>query len=318
METVAIVGVGLIGASFGLALKRAGFQGSIIGVSSPEALKEAKAAGAITASLPLADACRIADLVYLSQTVDRILETLALLRPYLKSDALVTDAGSIKHAIVQQAAKCLPDIAFLGGHPLAGKETRGACAADAALFESRPYILTPPLGPPSPHTLTFRAYLEQMGARIVEIKPEAHDEAAAFTSHLPQLLSTALAATLESAQNENFRRVHGPGLARHDTTSREFARIVVSNPRRQSAASLKSPGRLHPAARFAPRSGPSRRYFRHLSLGTVIRRSTPGAKPFRLTLGTDSYPITRRELCHVVLSILVGSLFPINHFAKCL
>ncbi|MFZ0589071.1 MAG: prephenate dehydrogenase/arogenate dehydrogenase family protein [Bryobacteraceae bacterium] len=223
MEAVAIVGVGLIGASFGLALKRAGFQGSIIGVSSPGALAEAEAVGAISSSLPLRDACRIADVVYLSQTVDRILETLAFLRPYLKSDALVTDAGSIKQAIVQQAAKCLPDIAFLGGHPLAGKETRGARAADPALFEGRPYILTPPLGPPSPHTHIFRAYLEQMGARIVEIEPEEHDEAAAFTSHLPQLLSTALAATLELAQNDNFLRVHGPGLA-------SMTRLAASSP----------------------------------------------------------------------------------------
>jgi prephenate dehydrogenase len=212
METVAIVGVGLIGASFGLALRRAGFRGNIIGVSSPEALEEAKAVGAISSSLPLADACRMADVVYLSQTVDRIVETLALLQPYVRTDALVTDAGSIKHIIVQQASKCLPDKAFLGGHPLAGKETRGARSADPALFEGRPYILTPPLGPPSPHTAAFRTYLKQMGARIIEIDPEAHDEAAAFTSHLPQLVSTALAATLESGKNENFSRVHGPGL----------------------------------------------------------------------------------------------------------
>lgn len=223
METVAIVGLGLIGASFGLALRRAGFQGGIIGVSSPEALAEAKAVGAVSSSLPLADACRIADVVYLSQTVDRIVETLAVLRPHLKGDALVTDAGSIKRTIVQQASKCLPDIAFLGGHPLAGKETRGARAADPALFEGRPYILTPPLGPPSPHGGVFRAYLEQMGARIVEVEPEAHDEAAAFTSHLPQLLSTALAATLELEQNEDFYRIYGPGLT-------GMTRLAMSSP----------------------------------------------------------------------------------------
>jgi prephenate dehydrogenase len=212
MQTVAIVGVGLIGASFGLALRKAGFEGSIIGVSSPQAIEEAQAVGAIGASFSLADACRIADVVYLSQTVDRIVETLALLGPHLRRDTLVTDAGSIKQSIVKQAAKYLPDIAFLGGHPLAGKETRGARSADAALFEGRPYILAPPLGPPSPHTKVFRIYLERMGARVMEIEPEAHDKAVAFTSHLPQLLSTALAATLESAQNGNLSRLYGPGL----------------------------------------------------------------------------------------------------------
>jgi prephenate dehydrogenase len=212
METVAIVGVGLIGASFGLALRKAGFRGTIVGVSKPEALEEAKAIGAIDSSASLMEACAAADLVYLSQTVDRIVETLQLLRPCVRPDVLITDAGSTKSTITQQAAKSLPDVAFIGGHPLAGKEKRGASAADATLFEGRPYVLTPLQGPVTPHLPSFRSYLQRMGARLMELTAEEHDQAAAFTSHLPQLLSTVLASTLNLQKNENFDKVYGPGL----------------------------------------------------------------------------------------------------------
>jgi prephenate dehydrogenase len=265
METVAIVGTGLIGASFGLALRKAGFQGDIIGVSSPEALAEAKAVGAISSALSLPAACRVADVVYLSQTVDRIVDTLALLRPHLRNGALVTDAGSIKQTIVQQASKCLPGIAFLGGHPLAGKETRGAGSADAFLFEGRPYILTPPLGPPSPHMHAFRTCLEQMGARIIEISSEEHDEAAAFTSHLPQLLSTSLAATLELAQNENFCRVYGPGLTgmtRLALSSAELWSPILTGNRRQVLKALDAFSSRLASLRDAVANGDIDEFFR--------------------------------------------------------
>jgi prephenate dehydrogenase len=212
MEKVAIVGVGLIGGSFGLALRRAGFRGEIIGVSSRDALQEATAVGAIDSSATLAEAASGADLIYLSQTVDRILETLPQLRPHVRRGTLVTDAGSTKAAIVRQAAASIPDIAFVGGHPLAGKEKRGASAAEAGLFADHAYVLTPLQGPDTPYLETFRRYLLSMGARVVELTAEEHDQAVAFTSHLPQLVATTLAATLEGQQNASFRVVHGPGL----------------------------------------------------------------------------------------------------------
>ena len=135
METVAIVGVGLIGASFGLALRKAGFSGEILGVSSPSATDAAKQLGAISREASLEEAAARADLLYLSQTVDRILRTIADLGPLLRPGTLVTDAGSTKASIVRHAQECLPSGAFLGGHPMAGKETSGAAAADADLFQ---------------------------------------------------------------------------------------------------------------------------------------------------------------------------------------
>lgn len=228
MQTIAIVGVGLIGASFGLAMRKAGFEGEIIGVSSEGALAEARAVGAISHSATLHAAARTADLIYLSQTVDRILDTLGLLAGHVRPEALVTDAGSTKVTIVRKATECLPDVCFLGGHPLAGKEVRGASWADPNLFRGRPYVLTPPQGFRSPHLETFRAALGRMGALPIETGPEEHDAAMAFTSHLPQLLSTALASTLQDEGNPAFQDLHGPGLL-------DMTRLALSSPELWSA-----------------------------------------------------------------------------------
>src|SRR3569833_1480370 len=101
MKAVAIVGVGLIGGSFGLALRKAGFDGELLGVSSQPAIDAGLKAGAISRSATLEETAEIADLIYLAQPVDRILETLSLLGPRIRRNCLITDAGSTKGAIVQ-------------------------------------------------------------------------------------------------------------------------------------------------------------------------------------------------------------------------
>ncbi len=143
MKHVAIVGVGLIGGSFALAIRKAGFTGTIIGVSSPAVVQEALDRHIIDRAAPLESALSEADLVYLSQPIGRILHTLSLIDAYVKPGALITDAGSTKQAIVEEARRSIHRARFLGGHPLAGKETRGAGSADADLFRNRPYVLTP-------------------------------------------------------------------------------------------------------------------------------------------------------------------------------
>jgi prephenate dehydrogenase len=223
MQTVAIIGVGLIGGSFGLALKKNGFSGEIIGVSSAPAIAAAISVGAITCSAPLDEACRRADLVYLSQTVDRILTTLPQIASLVRHDALITDAGSTKQTITAIAAECLSHRCFVGGHPLAGKESRGATAADGNLFAGRPYVLTPVQGTPSPYLEGFRRLLVQFGAKLIDMTAHEHDKAVAFTSHLPQLLSTALAATLNTEANPLFASVHGSGLL-------DMTRLALSSP----------------------------------------------------------------------------------------
>jgi prephenate dehydrogenase len=206
---VAIVGVGLIGASFGLALRKAGFTGPLIGVSSPGALAEGLEAGAISETASLQDAAERADLIYLAQPVDRIIETLAKIGSIAPPDALITDAGSTKVAIVAAAAQHVTRAQFLGGHPMAGKESRGALNADGHLFRGRPYVLEPAAGI---KVDWFRHWIKRIGAEIVEMTPERHDAAVALTSHLPQLLSTTLAAVLANQPNRGLTEVFGSGL----------------------------------------------------------------------------------------------------------
>jgi prephenate dehydrogenase len=215
MRSVAIVGTGLIGASFGLALRAAGFAGTIVGVSSERAIAEALAAGAIDRGLPLAEAVGQADLVFLSQTIGRILDTIRHLDPLLRPGALVTDAGSTKCEIVDTARQHISRGQFLGGHPMAGKETRGAAAADSGLFRGRTWALTPDERAEleTPAAREYRSWLERIGARVMAVDCEMHDRMVALYSHLPQLASTALASAVGEQGARLPGMLAGPGLA---------------------------------------------------------------------------------------------------------
>jgi prephenate dehydrogenase len=215
MNTVAIVGTGLIGGSFGLALREAGFRGAILGVSSEGAIAEAVAAGAIDRGMPLAEAVPQADLVFLSQTIGRILDSVRHLDPLVRPGALVTDAGSTKCEIVDTASQHLSRCQFLGGHPMAGKEKRGAASAGGDLFRGRPWVLTPdePAELETPAAREFRGWLNRIGAGALVMDADEHDRIVSLTSHLPQLASTALAAALEERLGVAGRPVAaGPGL----------------------------------------------------------------------------------------------------------
>ena len=211
MNTVAIFGVGLIGGSFGLALRDAGFTGEILGVSSAGTIAKAVELRAVDAGVTADEACRRADLLYLSQPIGRIMDTLRHIHP--KEGALVTDAGSTKNQIVRTAHEHLRTGQFLGAHPMAGKETRGVESADARLFAGRPYVLTPadPAELETPIARDFLGWLQKMGAKTLVLGAEEHDYLVAYSSHLPQLASTALAAMIaESAPDA--AAVAGPGL----------------------------------------------------------------------------------------------------------
>ncbi len=215
MKSVAIVGTGLIGASFGLALRKAGFSGPVWGVSSPGAVKQALAAGAIDRAASLAEAAAECDLLFLAQPIGRILDTIRHLNPLVRPEALVTDAGSTKCEIADLALQQITRCRFLGGHPMAGKERRGANAAEADLFRGATWVLTPedPADLDSPPAREFIHWLHKLGARPVSMGPEEHDRVVALTSHLGQLASTALAATVaENLQPPDRLAIAGPGL----------------------------------------------------------------------------------------------------------
>jgi prephenate dehydrogenase len=205
MRSVAIVGVGLIGGSFGLALRKAGFTGEILGVSSVRSLEEALLVGAIDRGASLEEAAGTADLLFLSQPIYGIIETLGKLDPMVRPEALVTDAGSTKQRIGEEAKRSLRRCRFVGGHPMAGKELRGAAAADADLFRGRPWVLTEAIEHP------LRQWISAFGAREIILDPAQHDRLVAWSSHLPQLTSTALAAVLADAAPD-AAKVAGPGL----------------------------------------------------------------------------------------------------------
>src|SRR5260370_13572378 len=213
MKTVAIFGVGLIGGSFALALRKAGFSGRILGVSSPATLQRALDLRVIDEGAPAREAAQAADLIYLSQPILRILEILPDLNDWVQPQALVTDAGSTKSTIVARATSAISRCQFLGGPPMAGREQRGVEAAEACLFEGRPYVVTPRLQSEL-ETAKARELLDwigRIGAFPVILGPEEHDRIVAYTSHLPQLASTGLAALLDGRE-EPQSRVFGPAL----------------------------------------------------------------------------------------------------------
>jgi prephenate dehydrogenase len=218
METVAIVGVGLIGGSFALALRQAGFTGRILGVSSEPALRAALERAVIDEGTSLDRAAARAGLIYLAQPIGRILDTLRRLDALVQPGALITDAGSTKQAIVAQASRSIHRCQFLGGHPLAGKEKRGVAEAGADLFLGRTYVLTPrqPAELDTPAARDFREWLRRIGAKPFVLEPAAHDRIVAYTSHLAQLCSTALAATVGEHVASDELAISGPGLT--DTT----------------------------------------------------------------------------------------------------
>jgi prephenate dehydrogenase len=206
IDQITIIGTGLIGGSFALAVRKHGFAGRIVGCDRDLVLARALAMHAIDAALadPV-EACRGSQLVVLATPVGSIIDLIERLGPLLPADALMTDVGSTKGEIVARARAVFGDGAaqrFLGGHPMAGKEHSGIEHADADLFQNAAWLLTPTSKPPNADTPgegvanDFTALLEAMGARIMTMDVDQHDRLCAWVSHLPQMISSALAASL--------------------------------------------------------------------------------------------------------------------------
>ncbi|MHB1936675.1 MAG: prephenate dehydrogenase [Acidobacteriaceae bacterium] len=215
IQSIAILGTGLIGSSVGLALRANGFAGSITGWDrAPQEAEIAREKGAIdsVAADPLAPA-RESDCILLATPVFGILEWIERLAPVLQQHQLVTDVGSTKRKICALAAEAFssPGAAyFLPGHPMAGKEVFGAANADANLFRNAVWLFTenepaPFVSPKKGQRLAaaWRKWTDRMGCRMLDLDPVRHDEICAWASHLPQMLGTALAALLEDTFPED-------------------------------------------------------------------------------------------------------------------
>jgi prephenate dehydrogenase len=206
IERISILGTGLIGGSLGLAWQERRPDCTILGHDRPEVLDAAEARGAIDekAADPVT-AVETADLVVLATPLSSIVKLLDTVADHVPSGAYVTDVGSVKQPVLDQAQDVLPaDVHFVGGHPMAGAEQGGIDHADPLLFENAVYALCP-LDADAGHSLDAFApvldLVEATGARPLPIAPERHDRLVAAVSHLPQLLAVALVNTVAESDD---------------------------------------------------------------------------------------------------------------------
>jgi prephenate dehydrogenase len=213
---VAIIGAGLIGGSFALALRELFPEVELIGYSRAGSSERARAAGVVDeATTDLSTAVRAANLVYLALPIGAAIESLGSIARSAGANALVTDACSTKTAIGRAAKEHFRSGArFFGGHPMAGKEQSGVEHADAKLFRGAPYALMGLESDPDTRVRAFVEIVRAIGARPIWTDPETHDWAVGIVSHLPQLVSVALARVVQDETDETGLplSLSGPGL----------------------------------------------------------------------------------------------------------
>jgi len=224
INTVAIIGVGLIGGAFGMALRKQKLAGRVIGIGRNEKkLKNAVKLGALTEYSLDYWILGEADLVFLATPVVHIEEMLTKIGPYLKAGALVTDGGSTKENIVSAANKYLPLYTyFVGSHPIAGSEKSGVQFSEAGLFNGAVCAVTPDKLTNKIALSKIRNLWKKLGANVVTLSPAEHDKILAATSHLPHFVAAAMAVSVIS-KNKNLLSLIGKGFK--DTT-----RIAASSP----------------------------------------------------------------------------------------
>jgi prephenate dehydrogenase len=196
---VAILGVGLIGGSIGLALRTRRAASEVIGVGRDGgSLAEAVKRGAIDrGTIDLHEGLQAAEVVVVCTPVNRVAEDVRRCAEAAGPDVLITDAGSSKRQIVEvleRQPRCAS--VFVGAHPIAGSERRGVAHARPDLFDGRPCVLTPTSRTPADRLRRAGRFWASLGCRILEMGPAEHDEVLAYTSHLPHALSSALAGTV--------------------------------------------------------------------------------------------------------------------------
>ncbi|TAM87787.1 MAG: prephenate dehydrogenase/arogenate dehydrogenase family protein [Candidimonas sp.] len=227
IDTLAVVGVGLIGGSVAAALRRHAAVGTVLGVGRhPQSIERARRLGLIDTPATLEEAAALADVILLATPVAATEAILTQLAAYLRPRTLVTDVGSTKANVVAAARTALGARAsqFVAAHPIAGTERTGPDAADAGLFDGRVVVLTPGREADAAMRDTLTRLWERCGARVVVMAPEAHDRALASVSHLPHFLAAAFMAQVAGAPDADRRL----GLA--GTGFRDFTRIAAGSP----------------------------------------------------------------------------------------
>ncbi|MCH2125781.1 MAG: prephenate dehydrogenase/arogenate dehydrogenase family protein [Pirellulaceae bacterium] len=196
-QTIAIVGVGLIGGSIGLAAQECGLAARVIGIGRRRtSLQRAKRCGTVTETTTnLRKGVSQADFVVICTPIDQIVEFVREVLKYAPESTVVTDAGSTKGPIVMRLSDAKQ---FVGSHPLAGSEKTGAHHARSDLFHNRSVIVTPSRGALQPHISRVEQFWSRLGAQTFRMTAARHDKILAQTSHMPHLLASALAAATPS------------------------------------------------------------------------------------------------------------------------
>jgi prephenate dehydrogenase len=231
INRITIVGLGLLGASLASILsKRSGIH--ITGISSEATLQEAMKEGIIHRSQPyskILEAPEYSDLIILCTPIVHIQEVLKKWTHHpidIPHTCIITDVGSTKQAICEQASQSFqasPNVHFIGSHPMAGSEQSGIHSRDPLLFENASWILCPNSDSSQKHVRSLQMFAESLGSHVAILSPEEHDQTVAQVSHLPQLLSTALAGF---ASNQPNIQHHGLKIA--GSGFRDMTRLAAS------------------------------------------------------------------------------------------
>jgi prephenate dehydrogenase len=227
-EQLGLIGCGMMGGSFALALKRAGLVKRVVGYSkSPSTTERARQLGVIDVEAPSALlAVSGADLVLLAVPVAATEATFKAIRHLVRGEVLIMDVGSTKREVIDAARRVLRDQVgvFVPAHPIAGKEAAGVEHADADLYHGRQVILTPIERTLPKQLEKARQLWTALGCEVKQMAPEAHDAAYAAVSHLPHMVAFALMNAIQGqASGPDFLTLAGPGF-------RDFTRIAASDP----------------------------------------------------------------------------------------
>jgi prephenate dehydrogenase len=229
IRQLTIIGNGLIGGSLGLALKKRRFPGRIVGCDRAPVLERARERGAISEGhTHPSDAVRGSQVVVLATPVSGIIGLIEQVGPVLPEKTLLTDVGSTKDEVLRRATAVFGRNTrhrFLAGHPMAGKEQSGVEFADADLFQGAAWFVTPASGQNVYEGLSgeYLEWVEKIGGRVASLEAGQHDELCAWISHLPQMISTALAAALVEEFGAETPLLEAGGRA-----LREMTRISAS------------------------------------------------------------------------------------------
>jgi len=228
-EQLGLIGCGLMGGSFALAMKRAGLVKRVVGYSkSPSTTERARQMGVIDVEAPSALlAVSGADIVLLAVPVAATEATFKAIRHLVTGSMLIMDVGSTKREVVDAARRVLRDHigSFVPAHPIAGKELSGVEHADPDLYHGKQVILTPIEKTQTSHLKRAQTLWEALGCHVQQMAPESHDAAFAAVSHLPHLVAFALMHAINGQpQGKDFLGLAGPGF-------RDFTRIAASDPK---------------------------------------------------------------------------------------